>query len=80
MKAMMGMMIVLMVLAVDGQDDARADLDIEAMAGGDADSDADSETEVVEKEKSMIWQTSLAIQQFSIIIVNFFKQSSSFDN
>ena len=53
MKVMIGMMIVLMVLAVDGQDDAGADLDMEAMAGGDADTDADSETEVVEKEKSM---------------------------
>jgi hypothetical protein len=63
---------VLLVLAVDGQDDAGADLDMEAMAGGDAGSAADYEAEVVEKEKSMIEQTSLAIQQCSIIIGNFF--------
>ena len=80
MKVMIGMMIVLMVLAVDGQDDAGADLDMEAMAGGDADTDADSDTEVVEKVKSMIEQTSLAIQQFSIIIGKFVKQSLSIDN
>ena len=58
------MMIVLMVLTVDGQDEAGADLD---MAGGEDDSDDGPDTEVVEQEQSMLEQTALAIQQFSVI-------------
>jgi hypothetical protein len=74
MKVVIVMMLMLMfiVLTVDGQDDMGADLDMESMAGGDADSNAIAEDDV-EKEKSLIEQTSLAIQQFSIIIGMFMK-------
>ena len=57
-----------MVLTADGQDDAGADLDMEAMAGGDDGDDEDGALEELPEEKSMLEQTSLAIQQFSIII------------
>ena len=57
-----------MVLSVDGQDDAGTDLDMEAMAGGDDGDDKGGALEDLPEEKSMLEQTSLAIQQFSIII------------
>ena len=71
MKDMMMMILTVflfMVLSVDGQDDAGADLDMEAMAGGDDGDDEGGAPEDLPEEKSMLEQTSLAIQQFSIII------------
>ena len=72
MYVVLVMVLMFMVLTVDGQDDMGADLDMESMAGGDAGSNEIKEDDV-EKEKSLMEQTSLAIQQFSIIIGKFVK-------